>query len=149
MNKYATFQAKLDKFLNKISFLNQIMLNVLVLHSLARIEISLQLRIKYLRGLKLDWFSVSPMYWEEVNSDVANPLVNICMIGSFSCLNLFLLTRIIALASFHFKPSQNCFTYGLACWHRKIWLLSFHQSLFPIKLDKTTFNPKVNICRYC
>ena len=36
MNKFATFQAKLDKFLNWISFLHQIMLNVLV--SVAKIN---------------------------------------------------------------------------------------------------------------
>ena len=52
---------------------------------------------------------------QEVNTDMANSLVHICMIGLFSCLNLFLLTRIIALALFLFEPSQNCFTYSLVC----------------------------------
>ena len=73
------------------------MLSVLVLHSLDRKLFIFQLRKKYSRWLKLDWFPVSPMYWQEVNTDMANSLVHICMIDLFSCLNLFLQTRTIAL----------------------------------------------------
>ena len=69
---------------------------------------------------------------------MANSLVNICMIGSFSYLHLFLLTRIIALALFLFESSQNCFTSLPFRCNSATFIIAIRTLYARIKYERTT-----------
>ena len=77
------------------------MLSVLVLHSVAR-KFSIEDKIFAFTWVRLVPCIANVMRRSKFRHHVANSLVHICMIGSFSCLKLFLLTRVIALASLTF-----------------------------------------------
>ena len=74
---------------------------------------------------------------EEVNSYVTNSHVHICTIGSFSGLNLFLLTSIITLTMFLFVPSENCLTLLYCVNTRRFRSIRHHNKLVTTKLATT------------